>query len=486
MSSGRRAKAGRLRTIGARLTLLGMGTTLSVCVVVCAVLYAGLAYSLRREIDGFLGGEVLEFISILNEESGESLRQIEAEIRRELGSRLRADLTFRLVAESGELVMTSATNDSIPPGKWRGTTSDGPVDRSSFSTVALAGSGRTVRMCSELTQFGGKPYEAQVLYSLDGMEHSLRMFRGICAGAIALAAILSLLGGRWLSVRLLRPVGAMTESARSITAAKMSDRLRRTNSDDELDRLAATLNEMLDRLEKQFRQMQQFTADASHELRTPLAALRGAAELALSRERSAEELRHTLHESMERYDQLSRIAEELLLLARLDAGDAVLRAEPVRLDTVIDDVVDLYHPYAAERKVEIVFDGRREIWVQADGGRLRQVFGNLIDNSIKYMGRPGRVHIGAELVNGCAAVKIRDDGRGIAATELPRIFDRFYRGDRARSGDARRGAGLGLPICRSLIEAHGGSVTIESVVDSGTEVLIRIPTEAATAQPTSI
>jgi len=467
--------AGRLQTIGARLTLLGMGTTLSICVVVCLVLYAGLAYSLRREIDGFLGGEVLEFVSILREEPGESLQEIEAEIRRELGSRLRADLTFRLVTPSGELVMTSSPSDGIPNAvRSRPELGTGEA-ASSFTTVSLADSGQTVRMCSAPTRFGGKSYEAQVAYSLDGVEHSMRIFRGVCAGAIALAAILSLAGGRWLSRRLLRPVAAMTDSARSITGARVFGRLRRTNSGDELDRLAETLNEMLDRLEKQFRQMQQFTADASHELRTPLAALRGAAELALNRDRSVEELRQTLRESVERYDQLSRIAEELLLLARLDAGDAVLRKERVRLDAVIDDVVDLYQPYASERDVEIVFEGSREIWVLADGGRLRQVFGNLLDNSIKYMGGPGRIRIAAERVNGSAMVKIADGGQGIPASELPLVFDRFYRGDRARAGDTRRGAGLGLPICRSLIEAHGGSISIESIAGRGASVIISLP-----------
>lgn len=479
MSSGRNTGMGRLRTIGARLSILGMATTLSVCVVVCLVLYSGLAFSLRREIDGFLAGEVREFISILDEESGKSLPEIEREIRRELGSRLRADLIFRLVSESGDLVMTSAPNDMIPNALRHDRSAGRDEGRSSYSTVAIGASGRSLRVCSEPTDFGGTRYEAQVAYSLAGVEHSLRLFRGICLGAIALSAVLSLVGGRWLSGRLLRPVGSMIDSARSITAARFSDRLRRTHSGDELDRLAQTLNAMLDRLESQFRQMQQFTADASHELRTPLAALRGAAELALSRDRSADELRQTLHESIERYDQLSRIAEDLLLLARLDAGDAVLRTERVRLDSLIDDVVDLYQPYATERRVEITYERRHEIWIRADGGRLRQVFGNLIDNAIKYMGRPGRVCIEATLVSGSAVVTISDNGEGVSATDLPQLFDRFYRGDRARSGGAQRGVGLGLSICRSLIEGHGGTVSIESEERIGTTVRLSIPVEAS-------
>ena len=238
---------------------------------------------------------------------------------------------------------------------------------------------------------------------------------------------------------------------------------------------------MLDRIERHVVQMQQFTADASHELRSPLAALRGNAEVALTRSRSAEELREIIEDSLEHYDRLARITEDLLLLARADAGHQVVRCEPVRFDLAVNDAIDLYTPLAQERGINLTFAGRVAVSCRGDAARLRQLVGNLIDNAIKYSDKGGRVTVALGCANGVASLTITDTGQGIPTEHLPRIFDRFYRADQARSA-RRRGAGLGLSICRMIADAHGGEIRVSSSPGEGTTVTVAIPVAGGEGQ----
>jgi heavy metal sensor kinase len=316
---------------------------------------------------------------------------------------------------------------------------------------------------------------AQAGYSLHRTETSLAAFRQICLVALVSVVLIAVVGGRILARRSLRPVAQMTTTAQRIGATSLTDRLPRSGTGDELDVLAQTLNGMLDRIEQQVRRLQQFTADAAHELRSPLAALRGSAEVALMRNRSAEELAQVVAESIEHYDRLARIADDLLLLARADAGDPIVRKERLRLDQAVEDVVDLYAPVAAERQLELAYTERAEIWLEADGTRVRQLVGNLIDNAIKFAEPRGRITVSVGQNGSEARITVTDTGIGIPPEQLDRIFDRFYRVDRARSPGGQRGAGLGLAICRSIAEAHGGGITLASLPGRGTTATVILP-----------
>lgn len=471
------------RTIRARITAWGMVVTLGVCVCLCIILYFSLQRSLHREIDNFLEGEVSEFKTILVEEDQEGdLSEVESEIRRELGSRLRSDLMFRLLDSNGKRLVTSDPHETLPNPWVPAPLSNSPRNKPAWSTVTPTGGNAPLRVCSSWVVLAhGKSFIAQAAYRLDGVERSLATFRRICATALAAASLLALAGGYFLARRSLRPLDAMTQTARRISADQISQRLDRSGNQDEMDRLAATLNEMLDRLERHVRQVRQFTADASHELRTPLTALRGAAEVALSRPRTAEELRVVLEESIEHYARLARIAEDLLLLAHLDAGQLPLDKRPLRLDEAVEDVVDLYSPLAQEHGVHLWLDQRQELWVDADGARLRQVIGNIMDNSIKYIGDGRKIQVTVSSQNGTARVTIADDGIGVAADDLPHVYDRFYRADRARSKTS--GAGLGLSICRSIARAHGGDIHLESTPGQGTQAMLELPLRARPCEP---
>jgi heavy metal sensor kinase len=464
-------------TIGVRLTLWGAAITLLACVLMCAILYFGLRHSLVVEVDGFLEGEVCEFRAILTEEQeGTDFPNVEREIRRELGSRLRRDLTFRLLNSSGQLLLTSDPKDPLP-NPWR-LEPIGHAELESTSAVTLRPSRgqSSYRVCSLWIKLhDGVPYVAQAAYVFDGVENSLALFRQVCMAALLAVPVMALAGGYVLAQRSLRPVERITQTARLIGARELSHRIPLSGSGDELDRLARTLNDMLERIEGQVLRMQQFTADASHELRSPLAALRGGAEVALSRPRSAEELRAVLEESMEHYTRLSRIAEDLLLLARADVGQLPLTRDWILLNQAVVDVVDLYTPLAQDRGIVLRMTEGPEVRIFGDGARVRQLVGNLIDNAVKYGGTGCRITASVAQTNARAVIIVADDGAGIPPQDLPYLFDRFYRAERSRSGRTPGGAGLGLPICRTIARLHGGDIRIESLLNQGTTVTVDLP-----------
>lgn len=462
--------------IGIRLTLWGAVITSVACATVCILLYAGLSASLHDEVDRFLEGEVQEFTTMLIREDDESDDEIETEIRRELGSRARNDLTFRLLGMKGDIVLSSRGRDdpiSKPIFDPRELADGG----ARFDTTTVGPDRQVTRVRSMRIKLDGRgDFIAQATYSLSNVNDALRSFRNLALGVFALAVLGAIVGGRIIAAKSLRPIDAMTRTIQSIRANDLSKRLACTPDGDELDELAGVVNEMLNRLERQVVRIRQFTADAAHELRTPLTALRGNAEVALNDSATPEARRQTLEESIEEYDRLSRLTDDLLLLARADAGDQLVQRTAVRLDNAIDDVVELFHAVADEKDISIRFERTSEVVAYADSARIRQVLCNLFDNAIKFTPTGGNVSVDLATSESFAIVTISDTGTGIGAEHIPHLFDRFFRADAARN---RRtgGFGLGLPICRSIVEAHGGKIQVSSTLGEGTSVTMKLPVD---------
>lgn len=461
-----------LASIGARLTLWGAGTTLLVCVTICVVLYSGMRFSLIREVDAFLHGELDELVAKVNEQPGD-LPAAEQAIRRELDNRPGSDLSFRLYDATGQLLITSDPGDvlheSLRPEEGDVTTAAEPLYRTFDSPLHPF----PLRNCIETVRGeGGAMRIAQASYSMRTVAHSLDLLRNLSLASLAVATLLALAAGWFLARRALRPVGLMAETAGQIGASRLTDRLERSGRGDEFDRLAETFNRMLDRIEEHVRRVQQFTADASHEFRGPLSALRGMAEVALTRSRSADELREVIETSVGEYERLQRLSEDLLLLSLSDSDVQRIDKRPVALNDVIQDATELFGPVAEEAGLRLSHRAGPEIEVIGDGGRLRQLAGNLIDNAIKYNRPSGEIEVALEQLDGRARITVRDTGIGITAADLPRVFDRFFRADRSR---ASTGTGLGLAICRWIVEAHGGTIRLDSVPDQGTRVSIDLP-----------
>jgi signal transduction histidine kinase len=266
----------------------------------------------------------------------------------------------------------------------------------------------------------------------------------------------------------------MTSTARSISEHSLSKRLVRLDTGDELERLAETFNQMMDRLEGAFKRITQFTADASHELRTPTALIRTAAELSLRRDRDSAEYRETLRQVLEEAQRMGILIESLMTLARMDSGAESLNYSTVDIASILREASSASQPLADTKQIHFEREIPNEpILVSGDPHALRRLFLILIDNAVKYTPANGQVSITLHRNGNDVAAKVRDTGIGIAHEDLPLIFERFYRADKARSRES--GVGLGLSIARWVADAHRGSIRVESVVGHGSIFEVRIP-----------
>jgi len=308
--------------------------------------------------------------------------------------------------------------------------------------------------------------------------------------ALALGLPLAALGGWWLAGRALAPVRAMTETARDIEGTDLAGRLPVSTPNDELGRLAATFNQLLDRLQAAFGRERRFTADVSHDLRTPLALAKSTIGVALNRPRSADELRQVLIDVDHQVDQLAGLLDATLLLTRADADRLEHDYQPVNLSELLSDLCDTSSAYASEEYNQTLSgDIVPGLIVRGDRDLLTRVFLNLLDNAMQYTPRGGviRVAAHAELPvregrrgapadeRGQAIVDINDNGVDIAPEDLPRIFDRFYRADTARTGAGHSHHGLGLSIAQAITQAHGGQITATSTLGRGSCFSVRLP-----------
>lgn len=300
-----------------------------------------------------------------------------------------------------------------------------------------------------------------------------RNFRWWLIGVGVVVLGVGLGGGWWLVTRALRPIGEIGTAARRIAAGNLRERIQPSDPDSELGRLADVLNNTFARLETSFAEQRQFTADASHEVRTPLTVIISEAQAALARPRTEAEYRETLEVCLEAAQDMRRLAESLLDLARLDSGQEANRRGACDLADVARDCVALVRPLADVRSITLTAE-LEPAPLAGDPARLRQVFVNLLDNAIYYNYERGAITVRTRAESGAAIVEIADTGSGIAPDDLPHIFKRFYRANRARTQTERR-AGLGLAIVHSIVEAHGGRIDVQSQLGLGTTFTVRLP-----------
>jgi two-component system, OmpR family, heavy metal sensor histidine kinase CusS len=318
------------------------------------------------------------------------------------------------------------------------------------------------------------PLTVKVGRSLAAFEQESQelLFTFLLTGPVMLLIVVG--GGYVLARRSLQPVQTMTQTAKQITAERLNQRINVDNPNDELGELAQTLNQMIEGLERSFTEMQRFTADAAHELRTPLAVIRNEAEVALRSPRSTEDYCRVLENLLEETIRLSNMADQLLFLSRQDAGLQVLKQESLAMDQLLAEVSANMQMVAQEKGVRLTLESNAPCQLAGDRTQLRRVFFNLLDNAIKYANASGQIVVSSQTNNGELTITITDTGIGIPPEHLPRLFDRFYRVDPARSGD-ESGAGLGLSICQSIVRSMGGRIQIESTVGKGTTVTISLP-----------
>jgi heavy metal sensor kinase len=316
----------------------------------------------------------------------------------------------------------------------------------------------------------------QVGSSLEGVDEALNQLLIILIIAVPAALLLTSVGGLFLANKALKPVDEITQIAKKIGSGDLSQRIRIRRVNDEIGRLAATFNEMIAKLDESFQQIKRFTADASHELKTPLTILKGEVEVALKKERESDEYRQILSSNMEEIDRMSRIVENLLTLSRADMGELKMVREEVDLSHVAREVWEDLKRMAQVKEVQLKFVDDSFTKIEGDPLYLRQLILNLVENGIKYTPSGGdvelRVRGGNE--NKVVTIEVFDTGVGIAQEDLERIFERFFRVDKARSRETG-GTGLGLNICRFIVKAHQGQIWVESELGKGSTFTVTLP-----------
>jgi signal transduction histidine kinase len=284
---------------------------------------------------------------------------------------------------------------------------------------------------------------------------------------------LSIFGGYSLLGRALRPVDKIVSAAEHITFKDRNQRLPVPATGDEFERISEALNRMIERLDESFQLANRFAGDASHELRTPLTILQGELEVFVNDRRYPDEAIEVAGNMLEEVGRLSRIVEGLLLVSRLDAGEAQMKLERVDLGKMVRSVAEQMQPLCEVKMLDLKYQFNEEIVVVGDEIRLRQVVVNLLDNAIKYTPEGGSILLRVGADRPTAFLEIVDTGMGISRAALPQVFERFFRSEEARAS-RRSGTGLGLAIVKSIIEAHRGTVHVESNESQGTKVRVEL------------
>jgi signal transduction histidine kinase len=320
----------------------------------------------------------------------------------------------------------------------------------------------------------------------DLIDQQHRLAVSLALGSLGMLVV-AFLGGLWLADRAMRPVAAIASAARSITESDLGKRLN-MHGRDELADLAATFDGMISRLQAAFDRQKRFVADASHELRTPLTIINLEVGRALVGRRQVHEYKHALEVVRAESERMTRLANDLMTLARMDSGQAVLQMEPLDLSDIAREAVTRLSPLALRRKVRLESHHLEPTPVAGDRQYLLQMISNLLENGVKYSGSGQRVRIEISCQVSSASLRVTDTGPGIPPERLSAVFDRFYRVDQSRSQtdadpSSPSGSGLGLSIVASIVHAHGGKIRVDSQLNEGTTFEVILPLRQTGTRP---
>ena len=358
-------------------------------------------------------------------------------------------------------------------GAFRLPGTDGPP-RAGLESVAAPGERAPWRVYTQAVKLPtGEPGWLQAGRSLAGTEAALARLRRQLLLGLPLMLLLAAVGGAFLAGRALSPIDHMATAAERITGSDLSGRMG-TQRSEELTRLAAAFDRMLERLDKAFQRERRFVSDVSHELRTPLTALRGRIEVTLTRPRSRPEYEDTLRGLEIEVARLTRLSEDLLLLARFDRGALPPRKEQVDLSLLLASVADQVRPLALQRSQVLVEAIEPGLSLRADADQLIRLFLNLLDNAVKFTDDGGQLGLTGRRDGAAIAVAVSDTGTGIGPEHLDNIYERFYRADDSRAR-ATGGHGLGLAIASEIARAHGGTLSASSPPGEGSTFIVTLP-----------
>jgi heavy metal sensor kinase len=460
------------RSIGFRLTLLYAGLLFVVGLAFAAYSYFSLSDYLSWDLGQLMRHRATQIadrlVSKIEQNGDDFVRnEIEARYAPELNDRF-----VRITRDTGSVVYTSGLpNDhSFDPSKIRP-----PVKLSQDGTVVIESRDKNELLIAAVSVVSGQHhYTIEAGASRASMELALGRF--LLTLSIGLPIVLGVAtAGSFLAIKgALAPVKKIRLHAESITLKDLSERLAAIDSRDEIAELANTLNQIISRLEHSFRAASRFTADASHELRTPLTIISGELERLINDRTVPQPIRESLTSLLEETEQLVKIVQSLLTLSRLDTGNAQTENVKFDLAELASNTAEQFVPVASEKQLSLSYHLLEPVEIQGDRVRLKQVIVNLLDNAIKYTPSGRKVDLRVEARDKRACLTVSDNGGGIPESELPYVFDRFFRGTYTRM-QSPDGTGLGLSIVQSVCTAHGGDVTVENLKTGGCRFQVVLP-----------
>ena len=456
------------KTIRAQLTLWYVVLLALILIGFSSALYVTLARALYQQVDDAIAQnahDLVDGLRIKNDQfdypGGENdITDLDA---------VRAQGYFiRILDADGTILSSNATYAPLPV--TRDALAVAHSGRPQFQTISV--DNEAYRLYTMPVQDNQKVVGALQAAHVSGtVEATLRKLTFALVVIVPLSLALATFAGMWFARRALLPIDQITRTAQRIGAQDLSQRLNLKLPNDEVGRLARTFDAMLVRLDDAFRREREFTANASHELRTPLTVMRGEIDVVLQRPRERSEYEHVLSELGADVERLSRMTEDLLLLARADAHQIAVTCEELNAAQLLQAVADELRPLAEAQQIAIDVHADPVLRFWGDEPKMLRILFNLVDNALKFSARDARVLLTAARTGDVVSLCVSDQGAGITADALPYIFERFYRGT---NGDAR-GAGLGLAIARALVQAQGGHISGASELGQGTTFTIELP-----------
>lgn len=469
---GRAPSPGSL-SITAKLTFLYTLSAFGMLVLATGFLYWVLARSLERENNQFLADKIHVLRAILRDRP-ENIDALEEEVKLEGAALQFSKYYVRILDERGHALMETPSINQIAAEPFA---FQFPIEATEMPEAGRrwkSRDGRSYLSIAAWADLGTSGEHRRLLQLVLDVSHSeilLANYRRKLAIVLFLAVLFSAGAGAVVARRGMRPLQEITQGAQQITATQLHERIGPAGWPKELTSLALAFDGMLNRLEDSFTRLNQFSADLAHELRTPINSLRGEAEVALSRTRTPGEYRQVLESSLEELERLARMIDNLLFLAR--AEGAKIGIERSQFDALkeVEAIQEFYSALAEEQGVEVTRQGSASLY--ADPLLFRRAISNLLSNALQYTPHGGKITLSVRETEGqTVEVHVSDTGAGIDPEHLPRIFDRFYRADAARS-QYPHGTGLGLSIAKSIMDLHGGTVTIQSEPSKGTTAILR-------------
>jgi len=455
-----------IRSLSFRLTAWNSLVVILVGVTVLFAAREGLRYSLIRETDVILGDEAAELV-LSAQELFPSEENIADVLERKAETHAQHDWFLQLIDRRGVSIWRS--------GNFPNALENLPLPKSTGLRIVERGG---FRVANRGVVVQGKPlYWIRVGTSTAFIDGDIdRVTRLMIPVGIAVM-LLSPIGGYWLSLHAVGPLREIIVKTRALRPSRFDDRLPLRGTGDELDQLSEEINDFLDQIANHLERHHDFLANAAHELRSPLAAIRGSLDVALSRRRSAEEYEELLPSVIDECTRLSTLVDQLLILAENEGRSDRIRHERFRMDEPLRKSIEMFSGVAEEKDVRLTADIERGVEVVGCLPHLRQVIANLLDNAVKFTPPGGGVDVSLHRgESGKVVLKVRDTGVGIPPEDLPRVFDRFFRGDKSHQhSQGQYGTGLGLSICNAIVAAHRGKIEVQSTVGEGTSFTLTLP-----------